>query len=106
VSTRTFLPVRASRRGTELFLLIFACLLATGAVAAVVLARDGHVTGAVGYYGAGFLALYLIAHIAVRKLAPAADPLLLPIMALINGIGLAMIYRIDLAYKDRAARLS
>lgn len=104
-NTRTFLPVRASRRGTELFLLIFACLLATGSVAAVVLARDGHITGAVGYYGAGFLALYLIAHLAIRKLAPAADPILLPIMALINGIGLAMVYRIDLALADRAARL-
>ena len=69
------------------------------------LARDGHVTGAVGYYGAGFFALYLVAHVAIRKLAPAADPLLLPIMALINGIGLAMIYRIDLALADRAGRL-
>ena len=69
------------------------------------LAHDGHVTGAVGYYGAGFFALYLVAHLAIRKLAPAADPLLLPIMALINGIGLAMIYRIDLALADRAARL-
>ncbi|MDQ1633048.1 MAG: hypothetical protein QOC80_3020, partial [Frankiaceae bacterium] len=105
MSTRTFLPTRANRRGTELFLLIFACLLSTGAVAAVVLAHDGAVTGAVAYYGAGFLGLYLLAHLAIRKLAPAADPLLLPIMALINGLGLAMIYRIDLAYADRAERL-
>ncbi len=105
MSTRTFLPTRANRRGTELFLLIFACLLSTGAVAAVVLAHDGKVTGAVGYYGAGFFGLYLVAHLAIRKLAPAADPLLLPVMAMINGIGLAMIYRIDLALADRASRL-
>ena len=105
MSTRTFLPTRASRRGLELLLLIFACLLATLAGTSVVLAHDGHVTGAIGYYGAAFFGLYLVAHLAIRWLAPAADPLLLPIMALINGVGLAVIYRLDLAQQDRATRL-
>ena len=94
--TRTFLPTRANRRGTELFLLIFACLLSPGRSPRSS-THDGHVTGAVGYYGAGFVALYLVAHLAIRRLAPDADPLLLPFMAVINGLGLAMIYRIDLA---------
>ncbi len=104
-TTATFAPARPNRRGTELFLLLFAVIVSTAALSAVVLAHDNRITGKVGLLSGGFLAVYLIAHIAVRKLAPAADPLLLPIMALLNGLGLAMIYRLDLGYADRARRL-
>ena len=79
--------------------------MATGALSAVVLAHDNRLTGTVGYLAGGFLAVYLIAHFAVRKLAPAADPLLLPIMACSTGSGWPMIYRLDLAYADRARQL-
>lgn len=105
MTTVTVAPARPNRRGTELVLLLFAVVVATAALSAVVLAHDNRITATVGYLSGGFLAVYLIAHLAVRKLAPAADPLLLPIMALLNGLGLAMIYRLDLAYADRARRL-
>ncbi len=48
--------------------------------------------------------LALVAHIAVRLRAPYADPLLLPIGVLLNGLGLVLIYRLDLETPgDRAA---
>jgi cell division protein FtsW (lipid II flippase) len=99
------LPPPPARRWTEAGLLVFAALLATGAVAAVVYARTGSVSSSVLWYGAGFAALYAVAHLGIRRFAPYADPLLLPLMAVLNGVGLAMIYRIDEAFVDRAHRL-
>ena len=43
-----------------------------------------------------FLALFGAAHLAIRRYAPYADPLLLPVVALLNGLGLVMIHRLDL----------
>ncbi len=46
----------------------------------------------------------LLAHLAVRLRAPHSDPLLLPIGVLLNGLGLVLIYRLDLETPgDRAA---
>jgi len=42
-----------------------------------------------------FVGLYLVAHLITRIALPAADPYLLPLAALLTGIGLTEIYRID-----------
>ncbi|MGW3110349.1 FtsW/RodA/SpoVE family cell cycle protein [Streptomyces sp. NPDC001091] len=97
-------PVLPRRRGVELALIVLAVLLSVYGYCAVGLARTGAVPpGAVGY-GAGLGGLALLAHLAVRLRAPYADPLPLPIAVLLNGLGLVLIYRLDLQTPaDRAA---
>ena len=41
------------------------------------------------------IGLYVVAHLAVRRFAPNADPTLLPLAALLNGIGFVTISRLD-----------
>jgi cell division protein FtsW (lipid II flippase) len=86
-----------TRRGTELLLLAGVSLLVTVALVLVEANQEQHLTMQIVYYGAAYLALFGSAHFAVRRWAPYADPLILPFVALLNGIGLVMIHRIDLA---------
>ncbi|MGW2743286.1 FtsW/RodA/SpoVE family cell cycle protein [Streptomyces sp. NPDC001450] len=84
------------RRGIELALIVLAVLLSVYGYCAVGLARTGTVPPGAAGYGAGLGVLALFAHLAVRIRAPYADPLLLPIGVLLNGLGLVLIYRLDL----------
>jgi cell division protein FtsW (lipid II flippase) len=97
------IPVaRPKRRGTELRLLVVAMLVAAGARAAVQIGVDEKVTYSVLTYVLALAALFTIAHLAVRRWAPYADPLLLPLVAALIAVGTAMIYRLDLATSDGA----
>ncbi|MET9011839.1 FtsW/RodA/SpoVE family cell cycle protein [Streptomyces olivaceoviridis] len=84
-----------SRRNTELALLVFAVVIPVFAYANVGLAIDGQVPGGLLSYGLGLGLLAGVAHLAVRKFAPYADPLLLPLATLLNGLGLVCIWRLD-----------
>ncbi|TDT38320.1 cell division protein FtsW (lipid II flippase) [Streptomyces sp. BK208] len=92
------------RRGVELALIVMAVLLSVFGYCNVGLARHGTLPPGAAGYGAGLGVLALLAHLAVRLRAPYADPLLLPIGVLLNGLGLVLIYRLDLETPgDRAA---
>ncbi|GAA2499553.1 MULTISPECIES: FtsW/RodA/SpoVE family cell cycle protein [Actinomycetes] len=84
-----------SRRNTELALLVFAVLIPVFAYANVGLAIDDQVPAGLLSYGLGIGLLAGVAHLVVRKFAPYADPLLLPLATLLNGLGLVCIWRLD-----------
>lgn len=91
-----------TRRGTELSMLAFAAGLVTAALMLVEANQNETLSLRILWYGLAYLALFAIAHLAVRKFAPYADPLILPCVALLNGLGLVMIYRLDLAGAAKA----
>ncbi|MEU6944047.1 FtsW/RodA/SpoVE family cell cycle protein [Streptomyces sp. NPDC046332] len=84
-----------SRRNTELALLAFAVAIPVFAYLNVGLAIDGKVPAGMLGYGLGLGLLASVAHLVVRKFAPYADPLLLPLATLLNGMGLVLIWRLD-----------
>jgi cell division protein FtsW (lipid II flippase) len=96
-------PAPPTKRGLELVMLAFATIVVTIALVLVELNQEQEVTRSLLYYGAAYLILFGAAHIAVRFLAPYADPLILPCVALLNGLGLVLIYRLDLADATSAA---
>ena len=90
------------RRGVELVLVLFAVVISVAAYAAVGYGVDGVLPAGTLSYGGGLLGLFLAAHLVVRRFAPHADPLILPCVALLNGLGLVMIRRLDFEAAERA----
>jgi cell division protein FtsW (lipid II flippase) len=90
-------PPLPTRRNAELLLLCFAAVITAAALAIVEANQQRSLSWDVVNYAAAFLALFAVAHLAIRRFAPYADPLLLPVVALLNGLGLVMIHRLDLA---------
>ena len=83
--------VHRRRRGAELFLLVLALAVGIGAYAAVGLGVEGVVPADLVGYGGWLTALIVAAHVTVRLVAPYADPVLLPLVAALNGLGLAWV---------------
>jgi cell division protein FtsW (lipid II flippase) len=90
-----------TRRTTELVMLVFAVLIVVAAEAAVEAAWDGRFSSRLATYAAVPIALGVITHLVIRRVARYADPLLLPIAVLLNGLGLVMIHRLDLGEKQQ-----
>ena len=91
-------PIR--RRSTELWMMLFAFGVVLFAFLNVVGSlKDQHLSSVFEYMVA-FLAIVLVAHAAIRLWAPYADPLLLPIATVLNGLGIVMIYRLNQVGRD------
>jgi cell division protein FtsW (lipid II flippase) len=96
-SIRIRLRVPARLRNVEFGLLLIACVIATGSIALVQLGATGTIDPSVLTYSAVLDLLVLVMHFTLRVVAAQADPLILPIITVLNGLGIAEICRIDLA---------
>ncbi|KKO83968.1 FtsW/RodA/SpoVE family cell cycle protein [Corynebacterium otitidis] len=90
------LKTLVSRR-IEIGLLIAAAIVVTVMLAALEVSSGEAVISELAGLLAGFVGLFALAHVALCFIAPHADQIMLPVTALLNGIGLVMVYRIDLA---------
>jgi cell division protein FtsW (lipid II flippase) len=90
----------AKLRNLEFWLLLVACFINAAAIVLVQLGALGYVDTQLVLLGAGLSALVFGLHIAMRFVARDADPFLLPIATVLNGLGIAMIYRIDIADQE------
>jgi cell division protein FtsW (lipid II flippase) len=94
-----------TRRNVELVLLLLAVVIVLVAYLDVGLAMGGAFPPDLIKYGFGLLVLSVGFHLVLRWRAAYADPLMLPIATLLNGLGLVMIHRLDLAYGRSGSRL-
>ncbi|MBD7918713.1 FtsW/RodA/SpoVE family cell cycle protein [Cellulomonas sp. Sa3CUA2] len=88
-------------RGTELLLLVPALGIGIAGYVLAGLGATGSVPPHVIAYAVGTTVLAFAVHVVLRLRAPWADPVILPVVVALNGIGLAMIYRISIAYAER-----
>ena len=92
--------IGAHRRTTELGLIVLAVIVVGAAYTLASLGTEASIPANVVPFLLVIFGLLIGAHIAVRKLAPLADGILLPLAALLNGLGYVWIARLD---KDLAA---
>ncbi len=84
-----------SRRNAELGLIILAVILSLGAYLLVHFASSDTIPAGFFSYALAVAAVAIAGHLVVRRLAPNADPLLLPIGLLLAGLGYAMVRRLN-----------
>lgn len=92
-----------SRRRAELGLIVLAIGIVAGAYVLASLGQTASVPVNIGPFLAVIFGLMLVPHLVVRRLAPHADGLLLPLVAVLNGIGYVFIVRINPTLADQQA---
>jgi len=93
-------PVPRPRRNVELVLLVLALAVGIGAQALVGVDRQ-KAFDTDFWFQSGLLAVAALAfHVVLRIRAKYADPVILPLVVALNGLGLAMIHRLDRVGED------
>lgn len=95
--TAVSIPKPKSRRGSELVLILFALAIGMFAYANIGFAKLETLPSSFYTFSIFMALIALSLHLWVRKFAPYADPLLIPLVLVLNCVGLAMIFRIDLS---------
>lgn len=88
---------RLKMRRREMWLLLLATVVVAVMFISLELTLGNELDAQILILLAGFMGVFVIAHLAMCWVAPFADQIMLPVVALLNGIGLVMIYRLDLA---------
>ena len=83
----------STSRSTELGLMFLAWIIVTGFYVVMSLATQGHLPVRLGVFLAVVVVMSLMMHLAIRRYAPRASQILLPVATLLNGIGYVEIAR-------------
>ncbi|MFI9081483.1 FtsW/RodA/SpoVE family cell cycle protein [Streptomyces sioyaensis] len=89
---------QARPRRTEALLLVFVALITVSGYAYIGLSMQGKLPPGIEGFTCSVVLLSLAAHLAVRRWAPRADPLILPIACLLTALGLLLLHRLDITY--------
>lgn len=84
-----------ARRRAELGLVLMAGVITVAAYTLASLGKNASIPARVGTFLAVVLTMLVVAHVAVRKTAGGADSLMLPLAALLHGVGFVMIARLS-----------
>ncbi|MEU1076019.1 MULTISPECIES: FtsW/RodA/SpoVE family cell cycle protein [unclassified Streptomyces] len=90
-----------NRRRTEAWLLVLAVSISVGGYAYVGLSMEGRLPSGLAGFAVSTVLLALVPHLAVRRWAARADPLILPVALLLTGVGLVLLHRLDVTYTAR-----
>jgi peptidoglycan glycosyltransferase len=108
VSAAALTPYRAlarSRRRAEIGLGLHVLVFVAGGYVLLALADGPSLPPDLAAIAGVIAAMYVAIHVAIRRLAPAADPTLVPLVAVLNGVGFITITRIDIARDTDFARI-
>ncbi|WP_371617459.1 FtsW/RodA/SpoVE family cell cycle protein [Streptomyces sp. NBC_00454] len=95
------LTTAGARRRTEALLLVLVVVIAVSGHASAGLAMNDALPPNLTGFTISMTLLALVGHLAVRRFAAYADPLIFPLAMLLTGLGLVLLHRLDQGYIER-----
>lgn len=96
--TRVTVAPARPKRLVEMLLMLVAVSVGIGGYVLTTINRTGDVPAGLTQHIAILIAVAVVAELGMLVWAPYADPVILPIAVALTGLGLAMIYRLDMSY--------